>query len=395
MVASVRWRRHLRLVLLCLGLGFLSSLRPSGSYLPRNGALSHLYQQRVRCVKLPGFPTAIAALGVTQHRTGRLSATNCDDSAPGNVPDHNGTSNAAGSTTEFGRQYLRHDPVLLQESVDLLVTNPDGKYLDVTLGYGGHAEAILQRLSSKGLLIALDRDPEAVYYTSRRLGAYVSSNQLVPVIGTFSSLRHALESHSLPLTGYTGVLADLGLSTHQLETPSRGFAYSSNGPLDMRMSNPLHDPFSSGGGRPSSLSACNTAFKVINSGREHEIARIFRDYGEEARAAMIARQIVEALRIYVNDELSELRAFLEFAPSLLHRKRGSLAVISYHSLEDRAVKRAFVSLQSASESSPDSSVFRILTKKCITPSASETHENQKSRSAKLRCLQRQMHAPAD
>lgn len=332
-------------------------------------------------------------------------------------------------------EYLEHVPVLLKESIGMLVTNPDGRYLDMTLGYGGHAEEILKRLSPKGSLVGLDRDPEAVYHTVKRLQAYVDAKKLHPVIGTFSNVSRILESQGLPLEGYSGVIADLGISTHQLECARRGFAYNTDGPLDMRMSNPLHDPLHKDCPIDplQSLEKSNTAFKVINQGREYEIARIIKEYGEEGRAALFAKRIVEkrkhmggisttqqlrdvilscvhanrktamktlsrvfqAFRIYVNDELAELQRLLDEVPQMLHRKHGRLVVISYHSLEDRMVKRAFSALQSVSESSPNLTVFRVVTKKCLTSTDMENRVNQKARSAKLRCLERCKYKPAE
>lgn len=339
------------------------------------------------------------------------------------------------STTDAKSGYIKHVPVMLEGSIDLLLTNPDGRYIDATLGYGGHAEEILKRLSPKGSLVGIDRDPEAVHHSGKRLQSYVDSNQLSPLISTFSNMSLILESHGLPLEGYAGIIADLGISTHQLECAKRGFAYNTNGPLDMRMSNPLHDPFNDR--KPidpiRSLEMSNTAYKVINKGREYDIAKIIREYGEESRAALIAKRIVEnrqrngsisttqqlrdivlsclhgnhkdsikvlsrvfqALRIYVNDEIEELHKFLQLAPYMLHKKHGRLVVISYHSLEDRIVKRAFSDLQSDSMSSPDITVFKVVTKKCVTPTEEENKANQKARSAKLRCLERCRHKPSE
>ncbi|CDR97827.1 S-adenosyl methyltransferase, putative [Babesia bigemina] len=428
-----------RLAVLCLLVLWLLSLGPGSAYVQRlrsKRCISHISRRCVTVSAAEGQPSVPFSTGDQERENHvgndapNLTAFGLPDAAR---DDHNTSEEGVATVDGTSQQtpcYLRHEPVLLQETLDLLVTNPDGRYLDATLGYGGHSEAILERLSDKGSLVALDRDPEAVYYTGRRLSAYVDSGQMRPVIGTFSNLKRVLESHALPLTGYTGIVADLGLSTHQLESACRGFSYNTDGPLDMRMSNPLHDPFSTA--RPtgvdlaSSLGASNTAFKIVNKARENELAHILKAYGEEVRAAVIARRIVDmrsrkgristtkelrdivvscvrgnhkaamkvlsrvfqALRIYVNDELSELQSLLEFAPSLLHRKHGRFVVISYHSLEDRAVKRAFAGLQSASELSPDSSVYRVLTKKCVTAGSAESKANQKSRSAKLRCLQR-------
>ncbi|GBE62105.1 16S rRNA methyltransferase [Babesia ovata] len=439
MVVGLSWRLSQRVAVLCLLVLWLRSLGPGSAYLQRLRPNCHLNAHLRRCVRVAAaeghpaepFLTGDAERGnLAENDVANLSSSDLPDAiSDGSATVEEGVATGDG-TSQQTSCYLRHEPVLLQETLDMLVTDPDGRYLDATLGYGGHSEAILERLSAKGSLVSLDRDPEAVYYTGRRLSRYVDSGQMMPVIGTFSNLERVLESHNLPLTGYSGVLADLGLSTHQLEKAGRGFSYNTDGPLDMRMSNPMHDPFSTasytGVDLASSLGTANTAFKIVNRARENELAHILKEYGEEARAAVIARRIVDmrgrkgristtkelrdivvscvrgnhkaamkvlsrvfqALRIYVNDELAELNSLLEFAPSLLHRKHGRFVVISYHSLEDRAVKRAFSGLQSAFELSSDSSVYRVLTKKCVTAGSAESKANQKSRSAKLRCLQR-------
>ncbi|ORM40375.1 Ribosomal RNA small subunit methyltransferase H [Babesia sp. Xinjiang] len=416
MVFTLFRRRYMRAAILCLAIEILVNLLHVSGYIPPR-SLIHSYD--------PYSPKCVSYFSPKKReRPLRAEGTPVESKGLEQSGDLDATS------SEVIPAYLPHEPVLLEESIDLLVTNPDGRYLDVTFGYGGHAEAILERLSSKGTLVAVDRDPEAIYNTSRRLEKYVTSGQLIPIIGTFSSLKHVLKSQSLPIEGYTGILADLGLSTHQLESAKRGFAYNCDGPLDMRMSNPNHDPFRKGM-EPSSLETSNTVFKLINRGREYDIAHIIREYGEEPRASIIARRIVDlrqrvggisttfqlrdivlgcvrgnhkvgmktlsrvfqALRIYVNDELYELESLLDTAPSLLHRKHGRLAVISYHSLEDRAVKRVFSDLQASSDPSSDISVYRVLTKKCVTPTREECRTNQKARSAKLRCVERYKYKP--
>ncbi|GFE55342.1 S-adenosyl-methyltransferase [Babesia ovis] len=422
MVASDHWRRQMRAT--SVWVFYLASFQLTSAYVVPQGIQRILNRLPVQCVTL--------YTSGRQQRNHELSASasgsDIDSDSDDDVEDQGLYSRTTTRCEDSTGSYLPHEPVMLKESLEMLVTDPDGRYLDLTLGYGGHAEAILQLLSPKGSLVALDRDPEAVYHTSQRLGAYVSSGQLIPVIGTFRNLQRVLESQSLPLEGYTGIIADLGVSSHQLDSSKRGFAYNSDGPLDMRMSNPQHDPFHAGDGidRTSSLETGNTAYKLVNRSREQDLASILREYGEEPRAAIIARRIIErrqrlgqiattfelrdtilscvrgnhkagmktlsrvfqALRIYVNDELDELQSLMDYAPSLLHRKNGRFAVIAYHSLEDRIVKHAFSALQSSSEMTPDKGTYSVLTKKCVTPTAEESRRNQKARSAKLRCLQR-------
>ncbi|AFZ80506.1 S-adenosyl-methyltransferase mraw, putative [Theileria equi strain WA] len=317
--------------------------------------------------------------------------------------------------------YHEHVPVLLQESMDLLVTNPKGLYLDVTLGYGGHAEEILKRTEPKGRLVAIDRDPEAIYHTKRRLEDYIRESRFFPVIGKFSDLLDLLKFHKLPMNDYSGIIADLGTSTHQLENAIRGFSYLNDGPLDMRMSSPLNDPFISEKSVLPLSSSINSAFYLINKAGEATLRRIFQDFGEEPRGPSIAKKIVErrhntvidttaklrdiitsslpaghkgkikilsrifqALRIQVNDELNELRSFLEVAPSLL-KTNGRIVIISYHSLEDRITKRSFMGLK---DTQIGGRSYKIITKKCVTPTNDEIDKNARSRSAKLRCIEK-------
>nr|BAN64156.1 S-adenosyl methyltransferase, putative [Babesia bovis] len=419
---ACRRRCHNQLMLLCGVLAFLASVQIVRVY-PYKHGLGQSILSYVPCKAFGG--------SISFHNQGyRLFSADDTNEALNRSIGSDLSTDVYVEPSNQVPQYLQHEPVLLKEALDMLVIDPDGRYLDLTLGYGGHTEAILKLLSPKGVLVALDRDPESVYYTSKRLEQYVRSKQLVPVIGTFSNLNSVLESNNLPLKDYTGIIADLGISTHQLEDPKRGFAYNTDGPLDMRMSNPLYDPFNPRDDivKPN-LDTGNIAFKLINKGREQDIAYVLREYGEEPRAIIIARRIVEkrqrlgeiattfqlrdivlscvrgnhkagmktlsrvfqALRIYVNNELDELAHLLDHAPSILNPKQGRFVVISYHSLEDRAVKHAFTGLQKLKTMSNDS--YKVITKKCVTPTLEECTTNQKARSAKLRCLERSMAAP--
>lgn len=277
----------------------------------------------------------------------------------------------------------KHIPVLYEEALDLLAVRPGGLYVDATLGGAGHARGILER---GGRVIGLDQDPEAIARAPRLPG-------LTVVESNFRHLKRVLEG--LGVERVEGILADLGVSSFHLEDPRRGFSYAKEGPLDMRM----------GQEGP-------TAGEVVNRLPLEELYRILRVYGEEPRAYRIAQAIVEArakapiktttelaeivrravgfrqaghparktfqaLRIYVNDELGALEDFLKQAAEVL-APGGRLVVISFHSLEDRLVKRFL------RESS-----LKVLTKKPLTPKAEEVAQNPRARSAKLRAAEKE------
>jgi len=254
-----------------------------------------------------------------------------------------------------------HAPVLLGEVLDALAIRVDGCYLDATLGRGGHAAAILERLGEKGKLLAVDRDPEAIRAGERR---FVGDQRVSIVRGNFAALQRIAREAGFE-AGFDGALVDLGVSSPQLDDPARGFSFLRDGPLDMRM-----DPDSG-----------ESAADWLARASEEDITRVLRDYGEERHARRIARAIVraraeapidttarlaalvaaaipgrpepgkhpatrsfQAIRIHVNQELAALDAVLEQLVELL-RPGGRLCVISFHSLEDRRVKR-FIRRQS-------------------------------------------------
>jgi len=286
-----------------------------------------------------------------------------------------------------------HTPVLVEEVLDFLAVKPEGIYVDVTLGAGGHAEAILSRLTT-GRLIGLDRDPMALAIAQERLRPYAS--RLALVRSSFSHLPDALERTG---TGRVdAILADLGVSSLQLEAPERGFSFQAAGPLDMRM-----DP-----------DGPMTAADWVNHAREEDLAELLARYGEERQAKKIARAIVRArpvrdtlhlaqvvtgtrkpkgrqklhpatrtflaLRIAVNREPEELEQFLSRVP--VHLSLGGRAVIlSYHSGEDRVVKNFFREQAAAG-------VLRLLTKKVVRPQPAEVAANPRARSARLRAAER-------
>jgi 16S rRNA (cytosine1402-N4)-methyltransferase len=292
---------------------------------------------------------------------------------------------------------MTHQPVLLEEVLQYLKPAPGGAYLDCTVGEGGHAEAILEGSGPDGRLLGLDRDPGALARAGARLEHF--GGRVVLLHGSFADIPKHLQAKGW--SRVHGMVADLGLCSRQLADPDRGFAFSMEGPLDMRF-----DP-----------SADRTAADLVNHMGEKELADLLYQYGEERKSRAIARRIVarrpllttsdlrgvvysaiggrrrggidpatrtfQALRIAVNQETRALEALLAEACHHLEPE-GRLAIISYHSLEDRAVKWAFRGHAGADATSP----YRILTKKPIRPSPSEIDRNRRARSAKLRVLER-------
>lgn len=291
-----------------------------------------------------------------------------------------------------------HSPVLLKKSIDELVLNPDGIYVDVTFGGGGHSKEILDKLSSKGRLFAFDQDLDAHQNN-------IEDDRFKLILSNFRYLKNQLRF--LGITKIDGLLADLGVSSHQFDTENRGFSTRFEGDLDMRMN------------QKQSLNAAS----LINELDEKKLAEIFRQYGEIrsafpwARAIVNARkekeikttedlkkvlidkipehkrnkefaQLFQALRIEVNDEISALKEMLVQAADII-KPNGRLVVISYHSLEDRPVKRFIRSGMFQGEPERDiygrwSAPFRPLQAKVITADDEEIEKNPRARSAKLR-----------
>ncbi len=288
---------------------------------------------------------------------------------------------------------IYHIPVLAEEVTEFLNIGDSSIVVDCTLGEGGHSERILKVIGRKGFLIGIDKDKDVIEKARKRLSS-VSQNFTL-VNGNFADIKKILEN--LKINSVNAVLADLGLSSFQLRFGERGFSFMKEGPLDMRMDK----------------SQTTTAFDLINDLSEKELADIFYFYGEERRARSVASVIVkyrkvkkietttelaeivarvygkrrgkinpatkvfQALRIAVNGELEDLKRFLSDVPEVLE-KSGRVAIITYHSLEDRLVKNAFRS---------DSRLIRI-NKKVIRPSKEEIMSNKRSRSAKLRVAER-------
>jgi 16S rRNA (cytosine1402-N4)-methyltransferase len=291
-----------------------------------------------------------------------------------------------------------HEPVLLAETLARLVTDKGGLYLDATLGLGGHSEALLKKISAQGKVLGLDADPEALAEAGHRLGAYSGSFHAVRT--NFRSLGAVLEKEGFfPLTG---ALFDLGVSSLQLDKPSRGFSFMREGPLDMRM------------GPDTPL----TAEQIVNRWPAEQIAMLLTEFGEEPEAERIARAIVErrakkpltttselaavvesavprtghhpatrtfqALRIAVNQELESLTRGLETVVPYL-KTGGRLAVITFHSLEDRIVKNVFASLVSQGKCAY---LGKGDARAALVASDEETARNPRARSAKLRVVEK-------
>ena len=285
-----------------------------------------------------------------------------------------------------------HIPVLLNEVIEALRVKPEGKYIDCTLGGGGHTEGILK---AGGIVLAIDQDEEALRYAEGKLQFEIKNFKLNLRKANFAHLKEiALGAGFCPVDG---ILFDLGVSSHQLETDYRGFSFNTNARLDMRMD---------------LTEQTVTARDLVNAGSEKELARLFWKYGEERAARIIAKKIVEerrkkkietaeelakiilsvrsrtardrthpatrvfqALRIAVNSELESLEEALPQTEDLLVAG-GRLAIISFHSLEDRIVKNFM-----------KRSVWKVINRKPITPTEEEIRENPKARSGKLRIAQ--------
>jgi 16S rRNA (cytosine1402-N4)-methyltransferase len=302
-----------------------------------------------------------------------------------------------------------HVPVLLKESIDFLITDKNGIYFDATLGFGGHSEEILKRTDRGSLLISTDVDNKAFNFTKKkfkeekRIKIYNFNFNLIDIISKIESIG-----------SYNGIIADLGVSSYQLDDSEVGFTYRQESKLDLRMD------------KKKVISAND----VVNSFSEEDLRKIFYDYGEEKNSKRIAREIVkrrelkkiettkdlsniisdltpqkyltktlsrvfQALRIYVNEELSVLKLFIEKSVSLL-KESGRLVIISYHSLEDRIVKESFKYEELDCICPKDFPVCRcnkeqrlkILTRKPVTPSLEEIKFNKRARSAKMRVAER-------
>lgn len=309
---------------------------------------------------------------------------------------------------KIGNDY--HIPVLYYETLDNLVKNPDGIYIDCTLGGGSHSEGILERLSDKGLLISIDQDTTAIEYSKKRLEKFGSKWKVFK--GNFENIDTI--AYMAGVDKVDGILMDIGVSSKQLDDPERGFSYRYDVKLDMRMNTDQKI----------------SAYDVVNTYTEEQLSRIIFEYGEERHARKIAKLIVEerksspiektsdliilikrayperaskhpakktfqAIRIEVNRELEVLENAISKAAELL-KVGGRLAIITFHSLEDRIVKNKFKDLATACKCPKDIPIcvcggvkkFEIITKKPIIPIDDELKNNNRAHSSKLRILER-------
>jgi 16S rRNA (cytosine1402-N4)-methyltransferase len=307
-----------------------------------------------------------------------------------------------------------HVPVLLKEAIDFLAVRRGGIYIDATVGLGGHSYEIAKRLGAPGHLIGLDKDPAALEIARQKLvvsnsslavsdlGQRPTTDDQRPDWPTVTLLHRSFAEVSKGQRPATidGLLADIGVSSLQLDSAARGFSFQAEGPLDMRM-----DPHSE-----------RTAEQVVNHLDERQLADVIYEFGEERRSRRIARAICrsrpirttaqlaeivsaaarpmnqaekrihpatrtfQALRIFVNRELDDLKALLAAAPKIL-KPGGRVVVISFHSLEDRIVKDAF-------REGSQQGYFRVLTKKPVTATEEESDRNPRARSAKLRAAEK-------
>jgi 16S rRNA (cytosine1402-N4)-methyltransferase len=303
-----------------------------------------------------------------------------------------------GGGREASHLSLNHVPVLLKEAIDFLNVRRGGTYIDATVGLGGHSYEIAKRLGAPGHLIGLDKDPAALGMAGSRLRPSGAGEADWPSIELRQASFASLAEVRSPIAD--GLLADIGVSNLQLSDAARGFSFQADGPLDMRM-----DPRSE-----------RTAEQVVNHLDERELADVIYEFGEERRSRRIARAIVrsrpirstahladvisaaarpmnsaerrihpatrtfQALRIFVNRELDDLKALLEAAPRVL-KPGGRVVVISFHSLEDRIVKDAF-------REGAKRGYFSLLTKKPLTATEEESDRNPRARSAKLRAAEK-------
>jgi len=301
-----------------------------------------------------------------------------------------------------GHGQVGHVPVLLKEAIDFLAVRRGGTYIDATVGLGGHSYEIARRLGAPGHLIGVDKDPAALELAREKLKAGSSARNdkgaedwpsITLIHGSFADVAKDVRRATID-----GLLADLGVSSLQFSDPARGFSFQAEGLLDMRM-NPQ---------------AGLTAEQVVNRFDERKLADVIYEFGEERRSRRIARAIVrsrpirtttqladvisaaartmkherihpatrtfQALRIFVNHELDDLRALLSAAPQML-KPGGRLVIISFHSLEDRIVKDAL-------REGVKQGHYRSLTKKPVTPGEEEIDRNPRARSAKLRAAER-------
>ncbi len=301
-----------------------------------------------------------------------------------------------------------HIPVLVEQVVQFLITDPSGIYVDGTVGGGGHSFEILKRLTKNGYLIGIDWDDDALEIANQRLAQFENRYKLIK--NNFAQIQSILTDEKIEHVD--GILLDLGISSFQIDNPNRGFSYLKNGELDMRMSDLIQKP----------------AAEILHAASEDELARIFYKYGEERHSRAIARAIVknrekplkttaqlsqivesvvpykfrikslariyQAIRIFTNFEIDNLKQFLGDVMDVV-KVGGRIVIIAFHSLEDRLVKEFFKKQANPCECPPNFPVcvcdkkpkVKILTRKVVVPSDEEAKKNPRSRSAKLRACE--------
>ncbi len=277
---------------------------------------------------------------------------------------------------------IYHNPVLLQATVKLLDVEPGGKYIDATLGGGGHTQEIL---NNGGYVLGLDQDQDAIDFCSKKFSQSIIENKLRIIKSNFINIKQI--TNDTDWKPIKGIIFDLGISSHQIDTPMRGFSFQNNGPLDMRMDKQI----------------TVSAREIINNWPEKAISQILKNFGELQNANQLAkkiisarpldtthqlsqvvqsdqRQVFQALRIAINDELSSLSMALDQSIMLV-ASGGKICVITFHSLEDRIVKTVFQAWE-------DQKIGVVLTRSPITPDDWEQSENSRSKSAKLRVFKK-------
>ncbi|MBO5179716.1 MAG: 16S rRNA (cytosine(1402)-N(4))-methyltransferase RsmH [Clostridia bacterium] len=305
---------------------------------------------------------------------------------------------------------FKHEPIMLNECLENLKIKPDGIYVDGTIGGAGHSSKIVEKLNENGMLIGIDRDEEALTVSKERLSAY---NNVKFVWGRHEEIKQHV--NNLGVEKVDGILLDLGVSSYQIDEPTRGFSYTKDAELDMRMD----------------TSQDFTAKDIVNKYEKEELEKIFFEYGEEKFSKKIVSKILEvrkekeisttyeladiirsvvgknavdsfkrifqALRIEVNGELKELRNAINDCIELLN-DGGRICIITFHSLEDRIVKNVFAEAEGKCTCPKDfpicvcgyKSLGKVITRKAIIPSESEQEFNSRSRSAKLRVFERKI-----
>jgi 16S rRNA (cytosine1402-N4)-methyltransferase len=316
----------------------------------------------------------------------------------------NNAQGGSGDPLRYATAY--HAPVLCKAVIEGLVTDREGVYVDATLGGGGHSAALLDALALEGRVVGIDQDAEALAEASKRLAADVARQRFTMLRGNFGDLERLLAEADI--SAIDGLLLDLGVSSHQLDEAERGFSYQAEGVLDMRMN----------------TQSGVSADEVVNHWREEELRQVLWDFGEEKRGRQIARAIVKArpiatttdladvirsavptrdevktlarvfqgIRIAVNAEMEKLEAVLEAAVNVV-RPGGRVAVIAYHSLEDRPVKRFLRYGNLRGEPVRDFygnllTPWREITRKPVMADAEEVDANPRARSARLRIAER-------